>query len=129
MNIDVVPLVQDPVIVVFIFKKSPLLLPNSYPTVQIRSSKKTPRCKNFCILCCIALLSGSSKEDEGPNEEEFSYPGWREEEERRMEERKTKALSMLSKLQDDRPRRQANGNKGRSNFEDCKFIHSRTKCW
>ncbi|XP_036976974.1 mucin-5AC isoform X1 [Acanthopagrus latus] len=65
---------------------------------------------------------GSSKEDEGPNEEEFSYPGWREEEERRMEERKTKALSMLSKLQDDRPRRQANGNKGRSNFEDFDFL-------
>lgn len=44
-----------------------------------------------------------------------------------MEERKTKALSMLSKLQDDRPRRQANANKGRSNFEDCEFIYPRLK--
>ncbi|XP_073336984.1 uncharacterized protein [Pagrus major] len=50
---------------------------------------------------------------------------WRDhstvEKDRRMEERKTKALSMMSKLQDHRPR-QANGNKGRSNFEDFDFL-------
>ncbi|XP_030296066.1 nascent polypeptide-associated complex subunit alpha, muscle-specific form-like isoform X2 [Sparus aurata] len=65
---------------------------------------------------------GSSADDGGPDEEESSYPGWGEEKDRRMEERKTKALSMLSKLQDDRPRRQANANKGRSNFEDFDFL-------
>ncbi|XP_065807649.1 uncharacterized protein [Labrus bergylta] len=44
-----------------------------------------------------------------------------EEKERRMEEKKTKALSMLSKLQDDAPR-QAKSSKGRSNFEDFDFL-------
>ncbi|XP_029318071.1 uncharacterized protein LOC115028422 [Cottoperca gobio] len=38
-----------------------------------------------------------------------------------MEERKTKVLNMLSKLQDDTPR-QPNGNKGHSNFEEFDFL-------
>lgn len=71
----------------------------------------------------------------GPNEEESSYPGWREVESpaggrrpesldhRRMEERKTKVLNMLSKLQDDTPC-QPNSNHGCSNFEECEFIIS-----
>lgn len=75
----------------------------------------------------------------GSDEGESNYPGRRdhvessaggrrpesvdhgaEEEDRRMEERKTKVLSILSKLQDDAPR-QPNSNKGRSNFEDCEY--------
>lgn len=83
---------------------------------------------------------GSSTDEKGPAEGESNYPGWRdqvessaggrrpgsldhrtEEKDRRMEERKTKVLNMLSKLQDDTPRR-PNSNKGRSNFEDCEFI-------
>lgn len=70
------------------------------------------------------------------DEEELNYPGWRdqvksstegrspdnttEENDRRLEDRKTKALNLLSKLQDDMSRQQ-NGISGRSNFEDCKF--------
>ncbi|KAI3366626.1 hypothetical protein L3Q82_009313 [Scortum barcoo] len=67
---------------------------------------------------------GSSTDEEGPTEEESNCPGWGDRVEsstgsldHRAEERKTKALSMLSKLQDDAPRR-SNSNKGRSNFED-----------
>lgn len=75
---------------------------------------------------------GSSPTEGGPTDEEANYPGlrnrvqrpgsldWSPEEKRRMEERKTKALSMLSKLQDDTPR-QSNNSEGRSNFEDCEF--------
>ncbi|KAM6961588.1 uncharacterized protein LKV04_020608 [Tautogolabrus adspersus] len=78
-----------------------------------------------------------SADDGGPTEEYSDYPGWRdqietptgerrphlspEEKERRMEEKKTKALSMLSKLQDDAPR-QTKSSKGRSNFEDFDFL-------
>ncbi|XP_027147733.1 uncharacterized protein LOC113748379 [Larimichthys crocea] len=80
------------------------------------------------------------KSDHGSDEGESNYPGRRdhvessaggrrpesvdhgaEEEDRRMEERKTKVLSILSKLQDDAPR-QPNSNKGRSNFEDFDFL-------
>lgn len=83
---------------------------------------------------------GPSTDERGPNEEESNYQGWRdqvessaggrrpgsldhgtEEKDRRMEERKTKALNLLSKLQEDTPR-QPNDNKGHSNFEDCEFI-------
>ncbi|XP_076577916.1 uncharacterized protein LOC143314717 [Chaetodon auriga] len=82
----------------------------------------------------------SSTNEGGPAEEESNYPGWRdqiessgggrrpgsldgsaEERDRRMEERKTKVLNMLSKLQDDAPH-QPNGSKGRSNFEDFDFL-------
>ncbi|XP_051248795.1 uncharacterized protein LOC127359114 [Dicentrarchus labrax] len=81
----------------------------------------------------------SSTDERGPTEEESNYPGWRdrvessaggrrpesvdhstEEKERRMEERKTKVLHILTKLQD--TPRQPNGNKGRSNFEDFDFL-------
>ncbi|XP_061571252.1 uncharacterized protein LOC133424583 [Cololabis saira] len=44
-----------------------------------------------------------------------------EERERRMEERKTKVLNMLSKLQDSVPRR-SRGSNSHSDFEDCQFI-------
>nr|XP_046235015.1 uncharacterized protein LOC124053670 isoform X2 [Scatophagus argus] len=83
---------------------------------------------------------GSSVAKGGLPEEESSSPGWRdqvessaggrrrgsfdhssEEKDRRMEERKTKALNMLSKLQDSTPR-QPNGSKGRSNFDDFDFL-------
>ncbi|XP_041637040.1 uncharacterized protein LOC121505638 [Cheilinus undulatus] len=64
-------------------------------------------------------------------EEEADYRGWRDQTEsptggRRPdhgeeEERKTKALSMLSKLQDD-SRHQEKSSKGRSNFDDFDFL-------
>lgn len=38
-----------------------------------------------------------------------------------MEERKTKALNLLSKLQDNTPQ-QSNGSKSRSNFEECESL-------
>ena len=82
---------------------------------------------------------GSSSEEGQPIEEGSNYPGWRDQEEspaggrkpgnidrtteerdRWMEERKTKALKLLSKLQDDK--HQLNAGKGHSNFEDCEFI-------
>ncbi|XP_018552775.2 uncharacterized protein LOC108897564 [Lates calcarifer] len=73
---------------------------------------------------------GSSTDEGGPTEEGSSYPGWRdqesldnrtEEKERRMEERKTKVLNVLSKLQDDTPL-QKKSSKGHSNFEDFDFL-------
>ncbi|XP_068573341.1 histone-lysine N-methyltransferase 2D isoform X1 [Cebidichthys violaceus] len=84
---------------------------------------------------------GSSRVEGGPTEEEeANYPGWgdrvessaegrrpgsvddrTEEKDGRMEERKTKVLNLLSKLQDDTPR-QPNSNKGCSNFEDFDFL-------
>ncbi|GLD74766.1 flocculation protein FLO11-like protein [Lates japonicus] len=77
---------------------------------------------------------GSSTDEGGPAEEGSSYPGWRdqesldnrtEEKERRMEERKTKVLNVLSKLQDDTPL-QKKSSKGHSNFEDWnKIVPSR----
>ncbi|XP_059182378.1 uncharacterized protein LOC131961126 [Centropristis striata] len=92
-------------------------------------------------LLPVSSSTGSSTEEGGPTEEEeANYPGWRdqvessaggrrpksldhrsEEKDRRMEERKTKVLNMLSKLQDDKPH-QPNSNKGRSNFEDFDFL-------
>ncbi|CAJ1054513.1 uncharacterized protein LOC122871396 isoform X4 [Xyrichtys novacula] len=74
--------------------------------------------------------------EQGPTEGDSDHPGWRnqvktpaggsrpgsvEEKERRMEERKTKALNMLSKLQDKTPH-QAKSRGGRSNFEDFDFL-------
>lgn len=56
MNIDVVPLVQDLVIVVFRFKKSPRLPPNSYPTVRIRSSKRLQDVR-LSVFCVVSLCS------------------------------------------------------------------------
>ncbi|XP_035536553.1 uncharacterized protein LOC118342185 [Morone saxatilis] len=83
----------------------------------------------------ILVMACSSTDERGPN-----HPGWRDqvesstggrrpgsvdrstgEKERRMEERKTKVLHILTKLQDDTPR-QPNGNKGCSNFEDFDFL-------
>ncbi|XP_067438024.1 uncharacterized protein [Thunnus thynnus] len=81
---------------------------------------------------------GSSADEGGPTEEESNYPGWEEqvessassgktteqqdeEKDRGMEERKTKVLNILSKLQDDTSL-QPSGNKGRSNFEDFDFL-------
>ncbi len=74
-------------------------------------------------------------------EEVSSYPGCRdradssaeerrldqstEERDGRMEERQTKVLHILSKLQDDSPGQP--NSKGRSNFEDCEFIIQRKK--
>ncbi|XP_035762530.1 uncharacterized protein LOC102781111 isoform X2 [Neolamprologus brichardi] len=72
----------------------------------------------------------------GPDEEESNYPGWRdqaeslaggrspgslEDKESKMEERKTKVLNVLSKLQDETPR-QSKSSKGHSNFEDFDFL-------
>lgn len=74
---------------------------------------------------------GSSTEDERSN-----YPGGTDgvvaslegrgpenstEEDRRMEERKWKALNLLSKLHNDAPHL-TDANKGVSHFEDCKFF-------
>ncbi|XP_028256316.1 uncharacterized protein LOC114432486 [Parambassis ranga] len=53
------------------------------------------------------------------SDESFVYGA--DEKERRMEERKTQVLDMLSKLQDDTPR-QKKSSKGRSNFEDFDFL-------
>ncbi|KAM8910567.1 uncharacterized protein AB9W97_006888 isoform 2-T2 [Spinachia spinachia] len=80
---------------------------------------------------------GSSAGEGGPPEEaeeanqpiESSAAGRRpaslgdrsDEKNRRMEERKTKVLSLLSKLQDDAPR-QPKGNQGCSNFQDFDFL-------
>ncbi|XP_034719463.1 uncharacterized protein LOC117938729 [Etheostoma cragini] len=81
----------------------------------------------------------SNHDNGGPTEEEAIYPGWREvesspggrrprsldhkleEKDRRMEERKTKVLNILSKLQDITPRR-PKSSKGHSNFEDFDFL-------
>ncbi|XP_077956631.1 uncharacterized protein LOC120818181 isoform X3 [Gasterosteus aculeatus] len=90
---------------------------------------------------CVSDL-GSSGGEGGPaeEEEEANYPGWgqqvkssaagrrpasldgrSEERKRRMEERKTKVLSLLSKLQDDGPR-QPKGHRSCSNFQDFDFL-------
>lgn len=83
-----------------------------------------------------AFTPGSHTGEGGPYEEESNYPGWRdqaeslaggrspgslEDKESKMEERKTKVLNVLSKLQDETPR-QSKSSKGHSNFEDCEFI-------
>ncbi|XP_054862585.1 uncharacterized protein LOC118469314 [Amphiprion ocellaris] len=87
---------------------------------------------------CRSNHSSHTDDDGGPSEEESIHPGWKdqaelldggrrpesvahrtEEKDRRMEERK--ALSMLSKLQDDTPH-QGKSNKSRSNFEDFDFL-------
>lgn len=82
------------------------------------------------------LVSGSPEDEDVLNEEQSSHPELREEDEgafsttpkhgtgergRKMEERKTKVLKLLSKLQDDTPH-QSTSNKSCSNFEDCEFI-------
>ncbi|XP_016889459.1 uncharacterized protein LOC103382581 [Cynoglossus semilaevis] len=77
----------------------------------------------------------SNHNKDGPAEEGPNYPGHSDdtessdpgrspeglEEERRMEERRTIALDMLSKLQDDQPRR-SKGTKGCFTFEDFDFL-------
>lgn len=79
-----------------------------------------------------AFTPGSHTDEGGHDEEKSNYPGWRdqvggrrteslEDKESRMEERKTKVLNMLSKLQDDTPQ-QSKSSKGHSDFEDCEFI-------
>lgn len=88
----------------------------------------------------MLYLSASGSDEGGPIEEESNYPGRGEQVEysdggrrpgsldnrieeihRRMEEKKTKVLSILSKLQDETPHQQSSNN-GRSNFEDCEFV-------
>lgn len=89
-------------------------------------------------VCCRFILRlsdlASSTDERGPAEEQGLYPEWRArveppaggrrspERDRGMEERKTKALNLLSKLQEDTPR-QPNGNKSRSDFEDCEYVN------
>lgn len=85
------------------------------------------------------FVPGSSADGEGHIKDESSCSGWRDhgefadtgsrpgtvdqktEEDIWMEERKTKAMHVLSKLQDE-TRRKCNSNKGCSNFEDCESI-------
>ena len=86
-------------------------------------------------LRCSVSASGCSSVEGGPTEEESDDPGGvgsssadrrstesldhrTEETERKMEERRTKVLSMLSTLQEAAPRQ----SKGSSNFEDCEFV-------
>lgn len=93
----------------------------------ISTEQRSARCIMYFVFHLSAV--GSSTDDEGSN-----YPGGRDgveaskvgrgpdniaEEDRRMEERKLKALNLLSKLHNDAP---ADVNKGLSNFEDCEFI-------
>lgn len=127
-------LYRTAVIAVFIFKNLTPLLTVKY---IFRQSKRLLDARLHFTFAFSA--PGSSTDEGGPAEGESNYPGWSdqvessaggrrpgsldrrtEEKDRRMEERKTKALNMLSKLQDNTPRRQ-NSNKGRSNFEDCEF--------
>lgn len=85
-----------------------------------------------------AFVPGSYTEGGGHTEDESNYPGWRDggtvesaeagsrrgtldhRNDPRMEERKTKAMHMLSKLQNETPRKSIN--KGCSNFEECESI-------
>ena len=84
-------------------------------------------------LSCSFFASGCSSVEGGPTpEEESDDPGGvgsdrrrpkcldlrTEETERKMEERRTKVLSMLSTLQEAAPRQ----SKGSSNFEDCECV-------
>ncbi|XP_062239128.1 serine/arginine repetitive matrix protein 1 isoform X2 [Platichthys flesus] len=101
----------------------------------------SPSANMFRSSCspCPSDHSCSSVEG-GPSEEELDYPGQRDrvgspadrrshesldhttaETERKMEERRTKVLSMLSKLQDAAPR-QSGRSKASSNFEDFDFL-------
>lgn len=89
-------------------------------------------------------------EERGPSRQESHRPRWRDhnepsaggrrsgntdrsaEEELMMEERRTKALNLLSMLQEETPLR-PNATKAFSNFEDCEFIvkssHFQTVLW
>lgn len=86
-----------------------------------------------------SVIRGSSAEERGPSRQESHHPRWRDhkepsaggrrtgntdrstEEELMMEERRTKALNLLSMLQEETPLR-PNATTGFSNFEDCEFI-------
>lgn len=86
-----------------------------------------------------SVIRGSSVEERGPSWHESHRPTWRDheepsaggrrsgntdgstEEELMMEERRTKALNLLSMLQEETPLR-LSATKGFSNFEDCEFI-------
>ncbi|XP_026183221.1 uncharacterized protein LOC113142419 isoform X2 [Mastacembelus armatus] len=101
----------------------------------------SPSCNMFRASCSPCPSSHSSRTDEGgSSEDESSHPGWgdqdeslaggrkpeilehrNEEKDTRMEERKTKVLHMLSKLQEDTPRK-SNSYKRCSNFEDFDFL-------
>ncbi|TDG96573.1 hypothetical protein EPR50_G00230120 [Perca flavescens] len=100
----------------------------------------SPSCNMFRSTNSPCESNHGSNTDKGaPTEEEAIYPEWKEvessaggrrpgsldqkleEKERRMEERKTKVLNILSKLQDATPR-QPKSNKGHSNFEDFDFL-------
>ncbi|KAI4803433.1 hypothetical protein KUCAC02_006982, partial [Chaenocephalus aceratus] len=96
---------------------------------------KSPSC-NMSTPTYSPCNSIPGSDEGGPIEEESNYPGRGEQVEysdggrrpgsldnrieeihRRMEEKKTKVLSILSKLQDETPHQQSSNN-GRSNFED-----------
>ncbi|KAI9543032.1 hypothetical protein NQZ68_013963 [Dissostichus eleginoides] len=100
---------------------------------------KSPSC-NMSTPTYSPCNSIPGSDEGGPMEEESNYPGRGEQVEysdggrrpgsldnriekihRRMEEKKTKVLSILSKLQDETPHQQSS-NKGRSNFEDFDFL-------
>ncbi|XP_055368105.1 uncharacterized protein LOC114861695 isoform X2 [Betta splendens] len=65
--------------------------------------------------------------DDGGHDDESDHPGWRddtgrsEERDTKMEERKTKVMHLLSKLQDTTPRKR-NSPRGPSDFEDFDFL-------
>ncbi|KAK5895827.1 hypothetical protein CgunFtcFv8_009484 [Champsocephalus gunnari] len=100
---------------------------------------KSPSC-NMSTPTYSPCNSIPGSDEGGPIEEESNYPGRGEQVEysdggrrpgsldnrieeihRRMEEKKTKVLSILSKLQDETPHQQSSNN-GRSNFEDFDFL-------
>ncbi|XP_037837031.1 flocculation protein FLO11 isoform X2 [Kryptolebias marmoratus] len=66
-------------------------------------------------------ILGMRTSDRGPHSDGESAEGRAEERDPRLEERKTKVLNMLSKLQDNTPR-QSKSSKSRSNFEDFDFL-------
>nr|XP_020443312.1 uncharacterized protein LOC109952528 isoform X2 [Monopterus albus] len=97
----------------------------------------SPSCNMFRSSCSPYPPNHSSSTDQGgPTENDISYQGWGDQVEssaggRRpnfldhrnelTEERKTKALHMLSKLQDNTPQK-SNTHKHHSNFEDFDFL-------
>lgn len=90
-------------------------------------------CSDCSVDVCSRFILHLSDVGSSTDEEQCLHPEWGDrveppagggrspEQDRGMEERKTKALNLLSKLQED-SLHQPNGNKGRSNFEDCEFF-------
>lgn len=79
----------------------------------------------MCFVFYVSAVGSSTDEEDAkcPGGREGAEPSaeGRDAEEDRMEERKWKALNLLSKLHDDAACL-ANSNKCLSNFEDCEFI-------